>query len=91
VTDEAPLVLVRDGRRWLFEDLDSDWQASFTAAIRDFPAAIAEGRQARISGERALHVLQFAFACIAAARLGTEVRPADVDDALAQAGAEVGP
>ena len=81
IVDEAPLVMVRDGQRWLFEDLDADWQASFTAGIRDFPTALNEGRQALISGERALHVLRFAFAAIAAARDGGEVRPDDVDDA----------
>jgi predicted dehydrogenase len=86
VADEAPLVLVRDGRRHLFEDMDADWQASFTAGIREFPEAIREGRQAPISGGRALHVLRFAFACIAAGRDGREVRPDDVDDAVAAGG-----
>ena len=78
VVDEAPLGMVRDGRRYMFEDLDVDWQSSFTAAIRDFPAAIREGRECLLSGQRALDVLRFAFACIAAARDGREVRPGEV-------------
>ena len=82
VAGEAPLVLVRDGRRTLFEDMDADWQASFTAGVRELPLALDEGREPRISCERAAHVMRFAFAAIAAAREGTEVRPDEVTDDL---------
>ncbi len=81
IVDEAPLVLERGGRRTLFDDLETDWQSSFTAGIRDFPAAIREGRLCDLTGERALEVLRFAFAAILAAKRGAEVRPEEVTDA----------
>jgi predicted dehydrogenase len=84
VADDGPLVLVRDGRRTVFEDLQADWQASFTAAIRDFPTAIAQGRTPPLTLDRALHVMRFAFACIVAGRDGIEVRPDEMTDALAR-------
>ncbi len=80
IVDDPPLVLIRDGRRTVFDDLDTDWQASFTAGIRDFPRAIREGRDSALTGERALEVLRFAFALILAAKRGAEVRPEDVTD-----------
>jgi predicted dehydrogenase len=82
IVDRPPLILYRDGRRTLFEDLDADWQASFTAGIRDFPRAIREGRDTLLTGERALAVMRFAFAAIVAGRLGREVRPDEVTDEL---------
>ncbi|MBI9086368.1 MAG: Gfo/Idh/MocA family oxidoreductase [Desulfobacterales bacterium] len=80
IMDAPPLILYRDGKSVLFEDLETDWQASFTAGIRDFPAAICEGRQTLISGKRALEILQMAFALIIAAQKGVEVRPDEVSD-----------
>lgn len=82
LTDDAPLALYRDGRRELIEDIDTDWQASFTAGIRDFPRAIKEGREALLSGRRGLEILRFAYALIVAAKTGTEVRPDEVTDEL---------
>jgi len=80
ICDDPPLVLVRDGRRTLFDDLEADWQASFTAGIRDFPKAILEDRQSLISARRATDILRFALALIMAAREGREIIPAEVDD-----------
>jgi predicted dehydrogenase len=80
ITDAPPLTLVRDGRRIVFDDLDTDWQASFTAGIRDFPRAIKEGRDCLLTGRRALDVLRFAYALILAAKTGAEVRPDEVTD-----------
>jgi predicted dehydrogenase len=80
--DQPSVVLARDGKRYLFDDLETDWQASFTAGIRDFPLAIREDRETLLSGERALEVLRFAFALIVAARLGTEIRPDEVTDEM---------
>jgi len=78
--DEAPLILYRDGKRYLYDDIETDWQASFTAGIRDFPKAIAEGRDTLISPERAVEILKFAYALIVAAKMGSEVRPDEVTD-----------
>jgi len=79
--DEAPLILYRDGTRTLFEDLDTDWQASFTAGVRDFPLSILEDRETLISAERAQEITRFAYALTLSSRLGTEVRPDEVTDA----------
>lgn len=78
--DEPPLILYRDGKRTLFEDIDSDWKTSFVNGIRDFPKAIKENRQALLSGERAMKILQFAFGLIVSARTGREIRPDEVTD-----------
>ncbi len=80
IDDTAPLILERDGKRYLFDDLAADWQASFTAGIRDFPIALAEGRQAPLTGERALEIMRFALALIIAARERSAVRPESVTD-----------
>ena len=80
VLDAPPLILVRDGRRTLFDDIEADWQASFTAAIGDFPRAIREGRDTLLTGERARDIVKFAYGLILAGKLGTEVHPAQVTD-----------
>ncbi len=80
--DEAPLVLYKNGRRYHFDDLETDWQTSFTAGVRDFPLALKEGRDTLISAERALDIVRFAFALIISAKTGTEIRPAEVTDEL---------
>ena len=80
--DEPVLILYRDGRRYTFEDIETDWQASFTAGIRDFPIAIEEGRDALLTAQRALDILKFAYALIIAAKKGVEVRPDDVTDEM---------
>ena len=82
ITDDPPLILYRDGRRVLYDELETDWQASFNAAIRDFPLAIIEGRETLISAERALDIMKFAFALITAAKRGREVRPDEITDEM---------
>jgi predicted dehydrogenase len=78
--DEAALVLYKQGRRYVFDELETDWQASFTAGIRAFPLAIQQGRDTLISGQRALAITRFAYALIMAAHRGSEVRPAGLTD-----------
>jgi predicted dehydrogenase len=80
LTDDPSLILYRDGERRLFEDIEADWQASFTAGIRDFPLAIRENRDTLLSGRRAQDVTKFAYASILAAKTGTEVRPDEMTD-----------
>ena len=80
IVDEAPLILYKDGKRTLFEDMDTDWQASFTDGIRDLPLSLSEGRDTLISGRRALDIMKFAYALILAAKKGIEVRPDDITD-----------
>jgi predicted dehydrogenase len=84
LTDVPPLILYSNGKTFLFEDLETDWQSSFTAGVSDFPAAIREKRQSLISGERALEILKMAFALIIAAKKGIEILPDEVTDELIQ-------
>jgi len=81
LADEAPLILYRDGTRVLFEDIEADWQASFTAGVRDFPLSILENRETLISAQRAQEITRFAYALTLASRTGEEVRPDEVTDA----------
>lgn len=78
--DEPPLILYRDGKRELYEDMDADWQASFSAGVRDFPLALLEGRETLISAKRAQEITRFAYALTLASRTGEEVRPDEVTD-----------
>lgn len=82
IMDTAPLILYRDQKRYLFEDLETDWQASFTAGIRAFPQAITDDTECLLSGQRALDVLRFAYALIIAAKTGREILPDEVTDEL---------
>lgn len=80
IVDAPPLILYRDGTRTLFEDIEADWQASFTAGIRDFAFAILEDRETLLSGRRAQDITRFAYAAILAAKTGAEVRPDEMSD-----------
>ncbi len=82
IFDGAPLTLYKDGARYCFDDLETDWAASFVAGIRDFPLAIKENRQSLISSERATEIVKFAYALIVSAKLGKEIRPDEVTDDL---------
>jgi len=76
--DESPLILIKNNRRTLFDDLETDWQASFTAATRHFSACVRHGGDPVLSGERGKHLVQTAYAAALASKLGTEVRPDEV-------------
>ena len=82
IFDGSPLVLYKDGARYCFDDIETDWAASFINGIREFPLAIKEKRQALISGERATDIIKFAYALIVGAKLGIEIRPDEVTDEL---------
>ncbi|HPM76865.1 MAG TPA: Gfo/Idh/MocA family oxidoreductase [bacterium] len=82
ITDEAPLTVYRHGRREEHDDLETDWQASFTAGIRDYPRALRTGRDTLLTGRRALEVLRFAYAAIVAAKIGERVRPDEMTDEI---------
>jgi len=80
IVDDPPLILYKEGQRYLFDDIEADWQASFTAGIRDFPIAIKENRETLLTGQRALDILKFAYALIITAKIGVEMKPADITD-----------
>ncbi len=78
--DQPPLILYRDGRRWLFDDIEADWMASFVASTRHFVDCILDGGQPELTGERGKQVLQLAFAAIRSAATGEEVRPDSITE-----------
>ena len=80
IMNEPAMILYRDGKRYMFDDLETDWQSSFTAGIRDFPKAIKEGRETLLTGERAADIVSFAYALIIAAKKGEAVSPDTVTD-----------
>ncbi len=80
ITDDPPLILFKDGKSFAFEHIEADWQAGFTAAIRDFPKAIREKRDTLLTGQRALDILKFAFALTIAAQNGHELKPGEITD-----------
>ena len=82
IMNEPAMILYRDGKRYMFDDLETDWQSSFTAGIRDFPLAIKEGRETLLTGERAADIVSFAYALIIAAKKGEAVRPDTVSDEM---------
>ena len=82
LTDDAPLILYRDGRTTLFEDLPCDWQDSFINGIRDFPRGIIDDRPVDLTAERGTDVLRLAYAFILAAHTGTEIRPDELTDEM---------
>jgi len=78
--DVPALVMCRDGRRYLFDDLRTDWLDSFVDSCRHFVGCIIEDKDPLLTGERGKQVLQFAFAVIKAARDHCEVKPDDIKD-----------
>ena len=80
ILDTPALVLQKNGRRIMFDDIRADWQDSFSDSTRDFVQCVKHGRDPLLTGERGKKVIQFAFACIIAGKIRDEVRPADVTD-----------
>jgi len=76
----APLILYRDGKRYLFDDVEADWMASFAASTDHFIDCILDDREPHLTGERAKQVLQLAFAAIRSSGTGEEIRPDEVGD-----------
>lgn len=73
VHDLPPLLLERDGRWEAHNDLEDDWQASFTACVADFIDTLCEGRPPQLTGERGRDITAFALACLEAAATGSSV------------------
>lgn len=76
--DVPALVMYRDGKRYLFDALRTDWLDSFVDSGRHFVDCILEDKEPVLTGRRGKEVLQFAFACIAASRERCEVRPDEI-------------
>lgn len=76
--DEPPLVLYRDGKTTLYENLRADWVDSFSDSMHAFAEAIIDDTEPHLTGERGKQVLQFSFAAFKAAETGQPVDPDDV-------------
>lgn len=57
-----PLILYRDGKMTAFHDLETDWQASFTACTRNFIESILGERNPEIDFPEAREILKMALA-----------------------------
>lgn len=76
--EEPPLRVYKDGRTTDYEDLDSEWDASFVLATRDFIEAIRLGRGTLLSAEEHRQVLSMALAAQISGREDRVVAPAQV-------------
>jgi predicted dehydrogenase len=77
--DQSPLILIKNNRRYCFDDLETDWKASFVNATRHFIECVRNGGDPLLSGRRGKHLVQAAYAAALASKLGTEVRLEEVD------------
>jgi len=82
--DTPALVLVKDGKRIMFDDIRADWQDGFSDSTRHFVKCVKDGGDPLLTGERGKQIVQFAYACILAGKTGSEIRPDDVDDAAVE-------
>jgi predicted dehydrogenase len=76
--DVPALVMCRDGKRYLFDDLRADWLDSFMDSCRHFVDCILEDKEPLLTGERGKKIVQFAYACIKAAKDRCEVKPDEI-------------
>ena len=82
--DAPALVLVKGGRRVMFDDIRADWQDSFSDSTRHFVQCVKNDEEPRLTGERGKQIVQFAYACIAAGKTHSEIRPDEIDDGAIQ-------
>lgn len=76
--DEAPLLLVKDGRTTAFEDVRNDWLDGFVDSTRHFIDAIRYFRDPKLTGTTGKHITQAALAAYISSNEGRSVRPEDV-------------
>ncbi len=76
--DVPAVIMYRDGKRYLFDDLRTDWLDSFIDSSHHFVDCILENKEPVLTGRRGKEVLQFAFACIKASKERTEIRPEEI-------------
>ncbi len=72
-----PLEMYRDGETTAFTDLDPDYAASFSLAVRDFADAVLDGRTTEMTGREARETLRFSLAIL---RSGKEGRAVLIDE-----------
>lgn len=78
--DAPALVLTKDGRRIMFDNLRADMLDSFIDSSKHFVQCVKNGGEPHLTGERGKKIVQFAYACIMAGKTGDEIRPDDIDD-----------
>jgi len=75
LSDEASVILCRDGEKICYEDMRNDWVESFRDSTRHFIDCILEDREPFLTGQQALDVQQFCFAAIRSGVEGRIVSP----------------
>lgn len=78
--DSPALVLTKNGRRTMFDDIRSDMLDSFIDSTKHFVKCVKNDTEPHLTGERGKKIVQFAYACILAGKTGDEVRPDDIND-----------
>lgn len=71
--NRAPVELYRDGTTLSYEDIPGGWEQSFIAATRDLIRALENGKNALLTGETGMDVLEFALAAARSALSGETV------------------
>jgi predicted dehydrogenase len=74
MVDLAPVIVFRDGRRFDYHDMETDWGDSFRRGAHEFTSALSTGRQAQVEGDEAAHCLAFCMAAMKSAEEHREVR-----------------
>ncbi len=72
--DRPTVEVYRDGATRSFSDFDAGYATSFVTAVNDFVDAIGEGRQSRLTGTDARHVLRMSLAILRSGKEQCEVR-----------------
>ncbi len=74
IRNEAPLITYISGELTEYNNLETNWISSFTAAIDHFIDAILNDSNAELNGEKAMEIQRFAQAAHDSSRTGAEVR-----------------
>jgi predicted dehydrogenase len=74
MVDLPPVVMFRDGNRFDFSDMETEWGDSFRRGAHLFTKAVLGGEQAELDGDEAAHCLAFCLAVMKSALEHREVR-----------------
>lgn len=77
--DIPPLVMYRDGETRCFNDIPAEWEEGFKGSNRHFIDSLLDGTTARLTGEEAIRVMQFALSTYASDDAQAAVRPDNIE------------
>ncbi len=74
MTDLAPVIVFKDGRRTEYREMETAWGDSFRRGAHEFTSAISTGKPAQLNAGEAAHCLAFCLAAIKSAEEHREIR-----------------